>query len=190
MDGWADRLPAELLNVGTTDTERDRAFDVVLKESSTLIFRVAYSVLRHQEDAEDVAQEAFVRAHQRFGQIRDRGRLRSWLVRLTWRLAIDRQRSDRRRALRETAHLREQPTTSAPADVLAAERARQLWQAIDSLPEKLRVVVVLANMDGHDLNDVAKLLSLPVGTVKSRMFQARALLREALSHGASAPGSR
>src|SRR5207247_8472992 len=81
------------------DLERD--FEARLVESSTLAFRVAYGVLRHREDAEDVAQEAFVKAHRSFRQLRDRDRFRAWLVRMTWRLAIDRQRGDRRRVPRE-----------------------------------------------------------------------------------------
>src|SRR5436190_20741888 len=83
------------------DHELDREFETRLVESSTLAFRVAYSVLRHREDAEDVAQEAFARAYRSFRQLRDRHRFRAWLVRMTWRLAIDRRRSERRRAARE-----------------------------------------------------------------------------------------
>ena len=60
-----------------------------------------YGVLRHRQDAEDVAQEAFAKAYRSFNQLRDRDRFRAWLVRMTWRLAIDRWRSDRRRSARE-----------------------------------------------------------------------------------------
>src|SRR5882762_9364649 len=89
------------------DHELDREFEARLVESSRLAFRVAYGVLRHRQDAEDVAQEAFAKAYRSFTQLRDRDRFRAWLVRMTWRLAIDRQRSDRRRALRELAHAEE-----------------------------------------------------------------------------------
>src|SRR5437667_12086227 len=93
------------------DTDLEREFEARLAESSTLAFRVAYSVLRHREDAEDVTQEAFLKAFGRFRQLRDRDRFRAWLVRMTWRLAINRQRGDRRRALRELTH------TDAPPPV-------------------------------------------------------------------------
>src|SRR5205814_5167285 len=96
-DGIADRLNGAL---GVTD-DIEHEFEARLTESSTLAFRVAYGVLRHREDAEDVAQEAFVKAHRSFRQLRDRDRFRAWLVRMTWRLAIDRQRNDRRRLARE-----------------------------------------------------------------------------------------
>jgi RNA polymerase sigma-70 factor (ECF subfamily) len=65
--------------------------------------------------------------------------------------------------------------------MLAGERAEQLWRAIDALPEKLRLVIVLAGIQGHDIREVAKLLDVPDGTVKSRLFLARQQLKERLS---------
>ncbi len=157
----------------------EHQFEARLAESSTLAFRVAYSVLRQREDAEDVAQEAFTQAYRRFRQLRDRDRFRGWLVRMTWRLAINRRRSDTRRSIRETVDVA--PPEPTPADLLAAhERSDRLWSAIDALPEKLRVTVVLANIEGHDLKDVAALLHVPVATVKSRLSLARQRLKERL----------
>lgn len=161
------------------DEQSQREFESRLLDTSTLAFRVAYSVLRSREDAEEVAQEAFARAYQRFAQLRDRDRFRAWLVRTTWRLAINRRRSDKRRLARETADAR-QPTL-APADAAAAQqRADELWRAIDRLPERLRVAIVLAGIEGHDVRAVARLLRVPEGTVKSRLFAARQRLRELL----------
>jgi RNA polymerase sigma-70 factor (ECF subfamily) len=161
--------------------ERDleREFEARLAESSTLAFRVAFGVLRNREDAEDVAQEAFVNAYRHFKALRDRDRFRAWLVRIAWRLAINRLRSDRRRLNRETA----EACVAEPSreeDIITNERRARLWRAIDSLPEKLRIVVVLAGIEEHDFKQVADLLGLPEGTVKSRMFMARQRLKELL----------
>ena len=162
----------------------DEAFEARLADSSRLAFRVAYSVLRHRQDAEDVAQDALVKAYHHFSRLRDRDRFRAWLVRTAWRLALDRRRGDKRREAREqleTVARAPQSQRDEPVDDLVArERAALLWQAIDALPEKLRVVVVLANIEGHDLGDVARLLALPDGTVKSRLFFARQRLKEHL----------
>jgi RNA polymerase sigma factor (sigma-70 family) len=117
----------------------DREFEARLLESSTLAFRVAFGVLRQRQDAEDVAQEAFVKAHRSFRQLRDRERFRAWLVRMTWRLALNRQRADRRRVSRELIRAGP-PTMPTPVELVASrERAALLWQAIDTLPDKLRV---------------------------------------------------
>ena len=173
------RLAGSFIGV---EPELEQEFEIRLVESSTLAFRVAFGVLRHRQDAEDVAQEAFVKAYRSFRQLRDRDRFRAWLVRMTWRLAIYRQRNDRRRASREQEHVKPSILlTEATAEAVdARERAGHLWAAIDALPEKLRVVVVLSNIEEHDTGEVARLLGLPPGTVKSRLFLARQRLKEQL----------
>jgi RNA polymerase sigma-70 factor, ECF subfamily len=176
MHERADRLAS---NFVTVDEDLAREFEARLVESSTLAFRVAFSVLRQREDAEDVAQEAFAKAYRSFRQLRDRDRFRAWLVRMTFRMAIDRQRANRRRFEREQAIEIARETTGDT--VVEHERAEQLWRAIDALPEKLRLTIVLAGIQGHDIREVATLLDVPDGTVKSRLFLARKQLRERLS---------
>lgn len=156
----------------------EREFEASLAELSRLSFRVAYSVLRQREDAEDVTQEALTRAHRQLGQLRDRERLRAWLVRMSWRMAIDKRGSDLRRVAREQAANEIASPPSSHDVALSNERATQLWAQIDELSEKLRIVVVLAAIEGHELSEVASLLGIPEGTVKSRLFEARKQLRE------------
>ena len=176
MNELADRFVGDLVS---PDDDLAREFEARLTESSTLAFRVAYGVLRHRQDAEDVAQEAFAKAFRSFRQLRDRERFRAWLVRMTWRLAIDRQRSERRRAMREMAPAG--PAGPSMEETLHARRRLvQVWRAIDGLPDKLRVVIVLAAIEGHDIQEVSRLLRLPAGTVKSRLFLARKRLQESL----------
>ena len=102
MQESASRYPGVLVSL---EADLEREFEDRLQESSALAVRVAYGVLRQREDAEDVAQEAFARAYRQFSSLRDPARFRGWLVRVTWRLAIDRWRSDRRRRAREEAAL-------------------------------------------------------------------------------------
>jgi RNA polymerase sigma-70 factor (ECF subfamily) len=192
MHEHAERLAGTLV---TADEELAREFESRLADSSKLAFRVAFSVLRHREDAEDVAQDAFAKAYRSFNQLRDRTRFRAWLVRMTWRLALDRQRAIRRRLAREmsvvdsglvadlhrTGRNRRHTSVDTGEVVAARERAERLWDAIESLPEKLRLVVVLAGIEGHDMHEVSMLLDVPEGTVKSRLFLARKQLKERLS---------
>jgi RNA polymerase sigma-70 factor (ECF subfamily) len=176
MNEWAGGYSGTFV---TLDEDLEREFEDRLRESTALAFRVAYGVLRHRQDAEDVAQEAFAKAYRSFTQLRDRDRFKGWLVRMTWRLAIDRWRSDRRRTAREQhVEVSDVPTTEDLA--LSRERSDQLWRAIDALPEKLRVVVVLGAIQGHDIRTMAGLLDLPEGTVKSRLYLARKGLAESL----------
>jgi RNA polymerase sigma-70 factor (ECF subfamily) len=176
MNEWAGGYSGTFV---TLDEDLEREFEDRLRESTALAFRVAYGVLRHRQDAEDVAQEAFAKAYRSFTQLRDRDRFKAWLVRMTWRLAIDRWRSDRRRTAREQhVEMADVPTTEDLA--LSRERSDQLWRAIDALPEKLRIVVVLGAIQGHDIRTLARVLEVPEGTVKSRLYLARKGLAESL----------
>jgi RNA polymerase sigma factor (sigma-70 family) len=175
MNEWADSLEGLVTVAAGPDAE----FEARLRDCSALAFRVAYGVLRHPQDAEDVAQEAFVKAYRSFRQLRDREKFRAWLVRMTWRLAIDRWRSDRRRSAREDV-VAMPLAASVEQEALARDRSARLWQAIDTLPPKLRIVTVLAAIEEHDIREVARLLGLPEGTIKSRLFLARKALAEKL----------
>jgi RNA polymerase sigma-70 factor, ECF subfamily len=160
--------------------ELRREFEERLAECGPLAYRVARGVLRNSADAEDVAQEALLRAYRRFERLRDRRRFRAWLVRIAFRLAIDRTRSSKRREARE--NLWSQPVPRPSTEDLAATSEFQghLERAVDDLPEKHRLVLLLAAMQGHSLEEVGEMLGLPVGTVKSRLFFARKQLAEKL----------
>jgi RNA polymerase sigma-70 factor, ECF subfamily len=187
MHERADRFSGSFV---TVDQTLAHEFEARLVESSSLAFRVAFGVLRQREDAEDVAQDAFAKAYRNFQQLRDRDRFRAWLVRMTWRMALDRQRANRRRSARELA-VEIDPPAATPADsVVTRERAERLWEAIDALPEKLRLTIVLAGIEGHDIREVAALLDVPDGTVKSRLFLARKQLKERLSWMITDPPTR
>ena len=160
-----------------------REFEERLAECGPLAYRVARGVLRNDADAEDVAQEALLRAYRRFDRLRERNKFRGWLVRIAFRLALDRARSAKRREIRETEwagpERRRGPWT---AEELAASSEFQasLDRAMEELPEKLRLVLLLSAMEGHSMEEVAGILGLPVGTVKSRLFIARKKLAEKL----------
>jgi RNA polymerase sigma-70 factor (ECF subfamily) len=171
---WAQSLP-----IVTSDEDLEREFERRLAESGSLAFRVAYGVLRQREDAEDVAQDAFAKAYRAFRSLRDRDRFRAWLVRMTWRLAIDRVRLNRRRSAHEQAVEASPEIAVAPA-VDKRERQAHLWAAIDALPDAQRAVTILAAIEGYDLREVSRLLDVPEGTIKWRLFAARKTLLEKL----------
>lgn len=160
-----------------------REFEERLAECGPLAFRVARGVLRNTADAEDVAQEALLRAYRSFDRLRDRSRFRGWLVRIAFRIALDRLRSAKRREQRDT--LWSQPAHSpkpAAAEDLAVSNQFQvhLDRALEELPEKLRLALLLSAMEGHTIDEIASMLGVPVGTVKSRIFIARKKLAEKL----------
>ena len=169
--------------VREAQTEARQEFEDRLAECGALAYRVARGVLRNTADAEDVAQEALLRAYQNFGRLRDRSRFRGWLVRISFRLALDRLRSAKRREQRDIAWSQpgHQPPAQTVEDVAASSQFQgHLDRALEQLPEKLRLVLLLSAMEGHSLDEIAAMVGVPVGTVKSRIFVARKKLAEKL----------
>ena len=157
------------------------AFAAFMRRHQDVVYSTAARLLGNDAQAEDIAQEAFVRAFRRMATLRDREKFRAWLVRMTWRMALDWRRSARRRDTREDTVARSAPQFgNAALDFDESERARRLWNAIDQLPDRFRLVVVLAAIEGYGTREVAELLGVPEGTVKSRMFEARRRLQEIL----------
>lgn len=176
--------PGRLLEAGTAREAGERAeLERLLFDNAALVYRVALGVLRNPAEAEDVSQEALLRAYRRFHALRDGQRFRSWLVRIAFRLALDRSRSLRRRRDRETSWA--QPELRPPpqsAEQLAAlnQFQERLARALDELPGSQRLVMLLTAIEGHSVGETAAILGIPAGTVKSRLFKARKCLMEKL----------
>lgn len=174
-------LPAGGATSHAHDATLAQEFEQRLADCPTLAYRVALGVLRNTAEAEDVAQEAMLRAYRNFHRLRDRDRFRAWLVRAAWRLALDRIRSASRRERRERIVVEQSASEAGVEGVIATrEFERKLTAALDELPEKLRMVIVLAAIEGYDTREVAKLVGVPEGTVKSRLHHARKRLAAAL----------
>ena len=174
----ADAARGEEARAETAAAAR-RVWESLLAENAPLAFRVARGVLRNDADAEDVAQEALLRAYRKSERLREPVRFRGWLVRITFRLALDRLRATKRRQMREAQWVVENARNTRHSGE-NAEFQRQFDRALDELPEKQRLVLLLAAIEGHSLEEVSVLLAVPVGTVKSRLFFARRTLAERL----------
>jgi len=178
-------------NAVTLDASLEQEFEQRLADCPTLAYRVALGILRNSAEAEDVAQEAMLRAYRNFHRLRDRDRFRAWLVRTAWRLSLDRIRSAGRRERREQAFFEMGGADlSAGNSTVSHEFRRHVAAALDELPEKLRIVMLLAAIEGYNTREVAKLIGIPEGTVKSRLFVARKQLAEKLEWPVKSTGNR
>jgi RNA polymerase sigma-70 factor, ECF subfamily len=156
-------------------------FEDLLRETYRLVYQVAFSVLNNSADAEEVTQEVFLRAYQKFSTLRDPERFRPWVARMSWRLALNRRRGDDRAMGRDTVWISSREADSNPEQQAAGrELAARLRGQIGALPEKLRSVVLLAGVEGLDTRTVAGILGIPEGTVRSRLHLARRQLLQAL----------
>lgn len=161
-------------------SETTQELETVVRTHGRLVFRVAYSVLRNREDAEDAVQETYIRLMRQDLRKIDDPRL--WLARVAWRIAIDRTRKHPTLSLDADDQYHEVADVAPRADqtVLEAEMQAQLEKMIEALPKALREAVRLSTVDGMTSADVAQVLGIPEGTVRTRMSRARQMLRDKL----------
>src|ERR1700684_4528725 len=155
MDGLAARFPRSAVS---RDESLAREFEQRLADCPKLAFRIALGVLHNEAEAEDVAQEAMLRAYRNFHRLRDRERFRGWLARTAWHVSLDRLRAAKRRERYESAAASGDNETDVETVVASREFESHFEAAVDELPEKLRVVIVLAAIEGYNTREVAKLL--------------------------------
>jgi RNA polymerase sigma-70 factor (ECF subfamily) len=151
---------------------------------SGLLFRVAYSVLRSRAEAEDVAQDVFVRILKRSPDLLTVRDWRVWLVRITWNLSIDRRRRIRPEQIDED-FAKSLVATNAPADEALddAQRMKAVLRELEKLPRAERQVLLLSTVEELETLEVAKVLGRSESAVRALLFRARTRLRERLDRG-------
>ena len=139
-------------------------------------------ILGNTADAEDVAQEAFLQAYQKFALLREAEKFRGWVNRIVFRLALNRQRGHRRRLARDTAWQMSETRTTVDGAKDAEQQVmlERLRREIERLPRKLRSVLQLSLVEEMEAADVGAVLGIPAGTVRSRVHTARKLLLEVM----------
>jgi RNA polymerase sigma-70 factor, ECF subfamily len=156
------------------------AFGKIVERYAGPARRLCRSILRNQEDADDAAQDAFLNVWTKLGQFDPRRPLGPWLMRIAANAATDRWR---RREVRRTDALSESlPATETAPDRAADRRLleERLREALDELPPRYRMAVVLFDVEGYAHAEIAKMLGIPEGTVRSDVFHARRMLRQAM----------
>lgn len=160
------------------------AFDQLVARHQSAVFRAALAALRVREDAEEVAQDAFVRAWKALGRFRGDSSFRTWILRITWNRAISHRRGLAGWLRRSTpiADVAEPATKSdGHADVHNAQLQAHVVSAIQRLTPKLRDALLLAQSGEYQYDEIARMLDIPLGTVKWRISEARRKVRERLA---------
>lgn len=170
---------AETSAMAATSTD----FDSVVHEHARLVFKVAYSVVRNVEDAEDCVQETFLRAY-RSGDLPQIHDPKAWLARIAWRVAIDRVKKHPVEALEELAEKGFEPAAggeSADTGLIESEKVAMLHKLMATLPDDLRQTLVLSTVEEMSSVEIGKVLGIPETSVRTRLFRARQLLKEKLA---------
>ncbi len=157
------------------------SFEILMRRYNQRVFRAVRAVLRDDAEAEDVLQDAWVRAYSHLGQFAGRAGFATWLTRIAIHEALARKRRRARQLpLPEHAATLSSRTRPPEDEVGARQVAAVLEAAIDALPAPYRAVFVLRDVQDLDTEETAACLDVPAATVKTRLHRARALLRARL----------
>ena len=159
----------------------------LVRQHARLVYRIAYAVLRHHHDAEDATQETFLRVLRYSHKLAGVEDHKTWLARIAWRVALDRNRQLGRKREMPLSDP-EQPLPEVASSDAAADEALQGAQVSDvlelmiaSLPEKLRQPLILSTIEEMSPREVAATLGINEAAVRSRVFRARQILRGKLA---------
>lgn len=168
------------------------AFERLMRKHNQRLFRTARSILKHDEDAEEAVQDAYLRAWRALPGYRAQSSLSTWLVRIVANEALGRLRRTSAQVIpleaamtstdESTLNAVAQPSERGPEQAAHDEQLRRLMEArIDRLPESFRTVFLLRAVEEMSVEEVAQALDIPEATVRTRFFRARSLLREGLA---------
>ena len=178
------------------------AFAELVTEFQPLVYSVTLRIVHDPEEARDMTQETFLRIYRHFDRFRGEASLKTWVCRIAVNQALNSQRWWKRRHRAET-HSLDEPlqqegddrlslgatlasTADSPeAEVIAHERQQQLERALGTLKKDFRIAVALRDIEGMSYEEIASILEISVGTVKSRIARGRDMLRTHLSRSLS-----
>lgn len=193
---------AVALRPTTPGAERpsDRIFEEEALPLAGRLFGAAVGLTRNRADAEDLVQETYLKAYQKFHQFTPGTNIKAWMYRILTNTYISTYRKAKRSPMRTSTDSIEdwqladaashdaKGLESAEVEALAAMPSSQVRDAVDALTEDQRLVVLLSDVDGLSYKEIAQVLDIPIGTVMSRLHRGRANLRTRLAHVAAEYG--
>ena len=159
---------------------RTDAFEEIVIRYERAVYNLAVRTLRDSTEAQDATQEAFFKAYRALGSFRPGAKFSTWIFTICYRLCCDRL-AKRKRFSGDELPDRADPSAGPAALAERNDEALRLRAAIDALPEKYRAVITLYHLQGRQYEEIASVLNLPLGTVKTHLFRAKEQLRKALT---------
>jgi RNA polymerase sigma-70 factor (ECF subfamily) len=173
--GWLDTD-----TVAPIETNAQEAITALVREYSTTLYRVAYSVTRNAGEAEDVVQETFLRVLRHQHRLAELREPRVWLVRIAWNLVLDRKRRSKTRPetqdIEELVRILPAGEMSVDDALIEAQKHARILELIDKLPAKEREVLLLSAVEELPTAQIAAVLNTTESTIRSRIFRARRAL--------------
>jgi len=158
---------------------KGQAFGTLVERYERAVYHLAYRTLHDTEEAKDATQEAFFKAFRALRTFRPGAKFSTWIFTIAYHACCDRL-ARRKRYTGDELPDRADPAAGPQEQAESADEARRLRVAIDALPEKYRTVITLFHLQNKQYEEIAQVLDLPMGTVKTHLFRAKDLLRKAL----------
>lgn len=159
--------------------EQPEAFGTLVERYDRAVYHLAYRTLRDMEEARDVAQEAFFKAFRSLRTFKPGAKFSTWIFSITYHACCDRL-ARRKRYSNEEFPERADNAPGPESQAIAGDEARRLRTAIEALPEKYRTVITLYHLQDRQYDEIASILGIPIGTVKTHLFRAKEQLRKLL----------
>lgn len=159
------------------------AFSLLVQRYQRRVFNLVFRMLQNYEEASEVTQEAFLAAWQGLPSFRGEARFSTWLYRITYNCALKQLETRKRDQALQTALQAEQTFESAdPKNALLdmLDNQEMVQEQLSQLPPKYRIVLILRHLQDMTYEEMAEVLTMPVGTIKTHLFRARNLLKERL----------
>jgi RNA polymerase sigma-70 factor (ECF subfamily) len=161
-------------------TGDEQSFTILVKSYTPYIYRIAFALLQDRREAEDVSQEVFLKIYRSIGQLSNPQAFHSWLNKIITHTSLDRLRLKKQYPI---------PIAESELNMVSQETSSQLDQhllirdALQRLSREYRETLVFREWQGYSYEEIANIMKVPVGTVKSRIHTARLQLRKILSEG-------
>lgn len=163
---------------------RSEAFGTLVERYDRAVYHLAFRTLRDAEEARDVTQEAFFKAYRSLRTFKPGNKFSTWIFAIAYHACCDRL-TRRKRYSNDEMPERADSAAGPESQAVAADEARQLRAAIEALPEKYRTVITLYHLQGRQYEEIAQVLGIPMGTVKTHLFRAKEQLRRMLTESAA-----
>jgi RNA polymerase sigma-70 factor (ECF subfamily) len=184
---------ADLLLVRRCQSNDVAAFNEIVSRYKNRVYSFISRMIGPGEDAEDLTQEVFVKAYINIRSFQSRASLNTWLFRIATNICIDHQRRRRRGGIGTVSMTHDDRNDDSDGErelpddrfeparlLLNSELGARIEEALQTLPEKMRTVVLLYDIEGLPYEEISQIVDCPLGTVKSRLFNARVALRDKL----------
>lgn len=159
-----------------------QAFELLVEKYKRLVYSVAMNMFKDKEDIYDVSQEIFLKIYKSLDKYNGEFKLSTWIVRISTNHCLDILRKKRPQTvpLEKVAEISRKKDTPEEK-YIAQEEKRELREAIDNLPEKYKLLIVLFHKQGLSYNEIVEITGEPISIVKNRLFRARQMLKESLA---------